>query len=272
MEPAAPPYPPIVIEEPLEPPLPWRTRMAQMAARLQTACLNLVYPPGCMVCRSAVTAPGTLCTDCWTQMRFIERPFCERLGTPFAQDLGPGLISPQAMANPPVYGRARAVALFEDGPARQLIHRLKYYDRMELARPMGHWMARAGADVLAGANVLVPVPLHRGRLLSRQFNQAAALAAVIARHSGVPGDPSLLARVKATRSQVGMSRTERANNLQGAFRVPEERKLWLTDRKVVLVDDVLTSGATANAAARALFRGGAASVDLLVFAQVVTEA
>ena len=272
MEPAAPPFAPIVIAEEAVQTLPLRTRLLQVATRLHRAALNLVYPPACMVCRTAVTAPGTLCSDCWTQMRFIERPYCERLGTPFAQDLGEGLISPDAMANPPVFGRARAVAQFEDGPARQLIHRLKYYDRMELASPMGHWMARAGVEVLQDAQVLVPVPLHRSRLLARQFNQAAALANVVARHSGVPCDPSLLARVKATRSQVGMSRTERANNLQGAFLVPEERKLWLTGRKLVLVDDVLTSGATANAAARALFRGGAGSVDLLVFAQVVTAA
>ena len=248
-----------------------RRRLTDAWLGLRAAALDLVFPPACMVCRAAVTSAGTLCSDCWTKMRFIERPYCERLGTPFEQDLGAGLISPQAMADPPVFGRARAVARFDDGPARQLVHRLKYYDRMELAAPLGRWMARAGAEILADAQVLVPVPLHRGRLLSRQFNQAAALAAVIARHSGVASDPSLLARVKATRPQVGMSRTERANNLQGAFRVPEDRKLWLAGRRVVLVDDVLTSGATANACARALFRGGAESVDLLVFAQVVTE-
>lgn len=272
MEPPAASFAPIALDDAPAPPPPLRARLAQGWRGLRAAALDLVYPPACIACRTAVTAPGTLCSGCWTQIRFIERPYCERLGTPFAQDLGPGLISPEAMANPPVFGRARAVALFEDGPARQLVHRLKYYDRTDLAAPLGRWMARAGAELLAGAQALVPVPLHRGRLLARQFNQAAALAAVIARRSGVPGDATLLARVKATRPQVGMSRSQRADNLQGAFRVPEERKLWLEGRRVVLVDDVLTSGATANAAARALFRGGAASVDLLVFAQVVTAA
>lgn len=272
METSAAPFAPVVLDDTPDPPQPLRVRLLRRWQHVRSAALNLVYPPACMVCRSTVTDAGTLCTDCWKAMRFIERPYCERLGTPFVQDLGAGLISPQAMADPPVFGRARAVALFEDGPARQLVHRLKYYDRLELAQPLGRWMARTGADLLGEAQVLVPVPLHRGRLLARQFNQAAALAAVIARHSGVPSDPALLARVKATRPQVGMSRTERANNLQGAFRVPEDRKLWLTGRRIVLVDDVLTSGATANAAARALFRGGAASVDLLVFAQVVTGA
>ena len=109
-------------------------------------------------------------------MRFIERPFCERLGTPFEQDLGEGLLSPQAMADPPVFRRARAVARFEDGPARRLVHRLKYSDRGDLARPLGAWMARAGAELIAEADVIVPVPLHPLRLWRRRFNQAAALA------------------------------------------------------------------------------------------------
>ena len=272
MEPAATPFAPIALDEPPTPPAPLRARLARAFHALRHAALDLIYPPACMVCRTAVTSPGTLCARCWTRMAFIERPYCERLGTPFEHDLGAGLISPQAMAGPPVYGRARAVAKFVDGPARQLVHGLKYYDRTELAAPMGRWMARAGADIIANANVLVPVPLHRNRLLSRQFNQAAALASAVSRHCGVPSDPSLLARVKATRPQFRMSRNERANNLQGALRVPEERKLWLEGRRIVLIDDVLTSGATANASARALFRGGAVSVDVLVFAMVVTEA
>jgi len=200
-------------------------------------------------------------------MRFIERPFCDRLGTPFEQDLGDDLLSSQAVANPPVFQRARAVARFEDGPARRLVHRLKYSDRGELARPMGAWMARAGADVLAEADAVTPAPLHRLRLWTRKFNQAAALAREVARRSGKSYEPELLERVKATRSQVGLTREQLADNMQGAFRAPAAARV--KGRRIVLVDDVLTSGATANAAARALLRAGAAQVDVVVFARVV---
>lgn len=212
-----------------------------------------------------------LCPDCWRSVRFIERPFCERLGTPFAVDLGAeGLVSPEAMANPPVFARARAVAHFDDGPVRQLVHRLKYGDRLELAQAMGRWMARAGDELLTEADVLVPVPLHRWRLAARCFNQAALLARAVSRSCGVPVATAALVRMKPTPSQVGLTRTQRALNVQGAFRVAAESELEVSGRAVVLVDDVLTSGATANAAARALLRGGARRVDLLVFARMVT--
>src|SRR5271169_683007 len=139
-------------------------RVGPFAARLARAALDTLYPPTCLACRAATDAHGALCPRCWSGMRFIERPFCERLGTPFEQDLGEGLLSPQAIANPPVFRRARAVARFEDGLARRLVHRLKYSDRGELAAPLGAWMARAGADVLADADAVVPMPLHALRL------------------------------------------------------------------------------------------------------------
>jgi ComF family protein len=245
-----------------------RSRLAAGLARLAGAALNALYPPTCLACRSATAVHGALCSRCWSAMRFIERPFCERLGIPFEQDLGEGLLSPQAMADPPVFRRARAVARFEDGPARTLTHRLKYSDRAELAAPMAQWMARAGADVLAEADLLVAVPLHPFKLWRRRFNQAAALAKEVARAAGKPCDLSALERVKLTKSQVGLSRTQRAENVQGAFRVAAGAAV--RGRKVVLIDDVLTSGATANAASRALLRAGASSIDVLVFARVVT--
>jgi ComF family protein len=203
-------------------------------------------------------------------VRFIERPYCERLGTPFAVDLGVTLLSPAAMADPPVFDRARAVARYDD-VARKLVHRLKYADRLDCAEALGTMMARAGAELTAEADVIVPVPLHRWRLWRRRFNQAMALARVVSRDSGVACEPFLLARVKRTHSQVGLTKTQRQENLQGAFKVPPDAKARLADKRVLLVDDVMTTGSTANAAARALLRGGAKAVDVLAFARVVGD-
>jgi ComF family protein len=249
------------------------TRDAPMQPRtalrgLARAALALVYPPSCAGCGGATMDPGALCPDCWSALRLIEAPLCPRYGTPLALDPGIGaLYSPRAIADPPVFERARAVALYDD-TARRMVHRLKYEDRLDLALAMGRMMAASGRELLAEADCVVPVPLHRWRLWRRRFNQAALLARPLARGAGLPYEPRVLARVRATRPQVGLSRAGRAENLQGAFRVPPERRGGLQGRRVLLVDDVTTTGATANAAARALMRGGAAAVDLLTFALV----
>jgi ComF family protein len=245
----------------------WRSRLRRGGREAWQAALGLLYPPTCIACQAATGEPHALCAECWSQIRFIERPFCERLGTPFAVDLGMPLLSPAAIAEPPVFERARAVARYDE-VARKLVHRLKYGDRLELARALGAMMARSGAELLAEAELIVPVPLHRWRLWWRRFNQAMALAAAVAKRSGRPCDPFVLARVKATKSQVGLSKAQRGENLQGAFRVPPEMKPRLQGKRVLLVDDVLTTGATANAASRALLRGGARAVDVLAFARV----
>lgn len=243
----------------------------RFAALLRSAggrLLDVLYPPACLVCREAVGSHGALCPACWGEMGFIERPFCERLGTPFDRDFGAGAISPGAAADPPVFQRARAVARYDSDEARSLAHRLKYYDRLELAEPLGRWMARAGAELLAEADLLVPIPLHRLRLVSRRFNQSAALARVVSRESAVPLETMALERVKPTPPQVGLSRSQRAANMQGAFRLRDEAAAIVQGRNIVLVDDVLTTGATVNAAARVLLRARAARVDVLVFARV----
>jgi ComF family protein len=249
--------------------------LIRLSALLRSAgdrLLDLVYPPVCLVCREAVATHGALCPACWGEMGFIERPYCERLGLPFDRDLGAGAISLSASADPPVFARARAVARYDSDKARSLTHRLKYYDRLELAEPLGRWMARAGAELLAEADLLVPIPLHRLRLASRRFNQSAALARVVSRESAVPVETAALERVKPTPPQVGLSRSQRAANMQGAFRLNPEKAAAIQGRNIVLVDDVLTTGATVNAAARVLLRAKAARVDVLVLARVVDAA
>ncbi len=242
-------------------------RMPGLVRRTGRMALDFLLPPLCLACTKPVSSPGAICPRCWTGMDFITRPYCERLGTPFETDLGAGILSLKAIAEPPVFGRARAVARY-DGTSRFLVHRLKYSDRLDLADAMGGLMARSGAEVLDGADVLVPVPLHVRRLLGRRFNQAGELAKAVARQSQVPVRCDVLVRRKPTRSQVGLSLTERARNVTGAFAVLENRRADVQGRRVVLVDDVMTTGSTLNAASRVLKRSGAASVDVLVFALV----
>jgi ComF family protein len=241
-------------------------RAANAARTFVRAALDIALPPLCAVCRAPVHGNG-LCAGCWSKLSFITRPYCERLGIPFIYDPGPGILSMEAIANPPAYQRARAAVRFDE-ISRALVHALKYGDRLDLTPMMGRWLALAGRDLLAEADALVPVPLHWRRNWARRFNQSGILAAAVSSQTGVPVAASALKRVKATVQQVGLSRSERAANIQGAFRVPAEGKAAIAGRRLVLVDDVLTSGATAEGCARALLRAGAANVDVLVFARV----
>ncbi len=233
--------------------------------------VDVVLPPQCLACRAPVSDMGTLCSGCWSRLKLIERPYCARLGVPFSYDLGAGALSAEAIADPPPFDRCRAVAVFDD-VARQLVHGLKYRDRLELARWMAGWMVRSGAEVLAEAELVVPVPLHRRRLWSRRFNQSALLARTVAERAGKVLGSSALARIRPTVQQVGLTADERDRNVRGAFRVPLEQKPMVAGRRVLLVDDVYTTGATVRAATRALLRAGATAVDVLIFARVVKNA
>jgi ComF family protein len=248
------------------------SRLHRFAAPFRAAfgaALDEALPPLCPACRELVGDNG-LCAACWSKLSLIAPPYCERLGIPFAYDPGPGVLSMQAIADPPAYTRARAAVRYDE-IARTLVHSLKYGDRLDLAPTAGRWMARAGRELLEDADALVPVPLHWRRLWARRFNQSALLAKTIAEIAGVPVAENALKRVKPTVQQVGLTQKERAGNVQGAFRVPAEGKAAVKGRRLVLVDDVLTSGATADACARTLLRAGARNVDVVVFARVVDE-
>jgi len=246
------------------------SRFGRIGGPLRTLlgqAVDLALPPLCPACREPVIGQA-LCADCWSKLNFITRPYCERLGTPFAYDPGPGILSMQAISEPSAYGRARAAVRYDD-VARTLVHAFKYGDRLDLAPTLGRWMARAGHELLDDADAIVPVPLHWRRLWARRFNQSAMLAETIARECGRPVAYDALKRVKATVQQVGLTWAQRVENVQGAFRVPAAGKAAIAGRKLDLVDDMLTIGAAAEGCARALLRAGAASVDVLSFAQVV---
>jgi ComF family protein len=229
--------------------------------------LDIALPTLCVSCREPVDGEG-VCAACWAKLSFIAPPYCPKLGIPFVYDPGPDMLSMEAIADPPAYARARAAVRFDE-VARTLVHALKYQDRTDLAPIMGRWMTRAGRELLEGADMLIPVPLHWRRAWHRRYNQSGALARVIADTSGVKLRGDLLARVRATAQQVGLSRAQRASNVQGAFEVSRDRRGEVAGRRIILIDDVLTSGATLDACARALLRAKAAQVDVLVFARVV---
>lgn len=247
-----------------------RPRFKARLRRAWSGLSDLVLPPVCLSCREPMTAHDTLCATCWSGIDFIRPPLCDRLGIPLPFANGDVSLSAAALADPPVYDQARAVAHYS-GLMRRLIHALKFHDRDDLTRLLSVWLLDAGRDILAQSELIVPVPLSRSRLLRRRFNQAARLGGEVSRRTGVPMDPLSLVRVRSTHSQVGLSRREREDNVRGAFAVQEDRRDRIEGRKIVLIDDVVTTGATVSAATRALRRAGADHVAVLSLALATGE-
>jgi ComF family protein len=228
--------------------------------------LDMLLPPHCAACDERVATAGQLCAACFTATSFIAEPCCDRCGVAFAvASLGP--ICQDCEAHTPLFHQARG-GLTYDAQGRRLILPLKHADRPELARVLAPHMARVGAALLSRAAVLVPVPLHRRRLFSRRYNQAVLLAAEISQMSGVPMSRDALVRTRATASLGDSTAAEREQEVAGAFAVRSGRESALAGRQVLLIDDVMTSGATANACAAALLQAGAKAVDVLVAARV----
>ncbi|MGE7369733.1 ComF family protein [Neorhizobium sp. NPDC001467] len=237
---------------------------------------DVVYPPVCAACGALTARHGALCPSCWQSVHFIEHPFCDVLGIPFAfnhetgiDSEGGRLVSAKAIAEPPRYDRLRAVAI-HDGVARKLVHGLKYRDRTELAIMMASWMQRAGGDHLLRCDGIVPVPLHWTRFASRKFNQSAELARHLSRLCDRPLLASTLKRVKRTSRQVGLSAKGRKDNVRAAFAIVPGHESDVFGKRLVLVDDVHTTGATVSAASALLKRAGATEVTVLTFALAIS--
>lgn len=246
-------------------------RLSQVMATVRPVFLriaDLVYPPICLGCGVMTGRHGAVCPSCWSGIRFIERPYCEALGIPFSYDPGQGMLSAQAIANPPVFDRLRAAAIFDD-TARSMVHGLKYRDRSDLVPTMAAWMRRAGGELLDGCDAIVPVPLHRTRFALRRYNQAAELARHVARQAGRTYLAGALVRTRRTRHQVGLTLRAREDNVRAAFAVPAGHEPDVAGKRLVLIDDVYTTGATVSAATRALKKAGAAEVSVLTFAMAL---
>lgn len=230
--------------------------------------LDVLLPPRCLACAAVVDVPGRLCGACWARADFIAAPYCQCCGLPFAFDEGADRHCGACLGQPPAFDAARA-ALRYNGVARSLVLGFKLGDRTHGAPAFAAWMRRSGADLLADADAVTPVPLHRWRLLSRRFNQSALLAREIAAGAGLAFEPDLLIRTRHTKSQGRLGRLGRFENVRGVFAVRPGRVA--AGRRIVLIDDVMTTGATVKACAQALKRAGAASVGVLTLARVVVE-
>ncbi|MBI1384169.1 MAG: ComF family protein [Rhizobiales bacterium] len=240
----------------------------RLVRRLFASALDLLVPPTCLACRAPLAVPGRVCGGCWSRIDFITAPRCDRLGIPLPFDVGPSAVSAAALAAPPIYDRARIVAAY-DGVMRDMVHAFKYGDRHDATDLFAGWLVRAAGDVIEPGDLVVPVPLDRWRLMERRYNQAALLAAALARATRCQYAPTLLERTRRTTSQVGLSASERVRNVAGAFRVARAWRAGLAGRRVLLVDDVVTTGATLDACARVLRRGGAASINVAALARVL---
>lgn len=252
---------------PAEVPPPRRSVLGWLSAQGR-AGLDMVLPHRCIGCGILLADQPGVCPRCWGSLTFLTEPQCSQCGVPFPFDPGEPTRCGACVRQPPPFERARA-ALVYDEHSRHLALNLKYHDAAETAGPLAAMMLRAGAALVRDADVVVAVPLHRRRIITRGFNQAAVLAHAIGRQTGLPVRASLLRRRNPTAPQGGLGRRQRFENVRGAFTVAGSARHRLDGHRVLLIDDVLTTGATVSAAASALLAGGAGAVDVLTIARVV---
>ena len=248
--------------------LPGKSRVNTHAVRRGLRGLaDLIWPQTSLITGREVPGPGVLEPKYWAKLKFLTGAMCVRCGVPFEIEVEPDQTCAACIAHPPVYNRARAALEYGD-VSRDITLALKHRGRRDGLPTLAGWMATAGAELLPEADMLIPVPLHYFRLVRRGFNQSAWLAAAISRRAGIPAYVDILHRRKHTPIQGGMSADARRRNVEGAFNIPGYRRRRINEKRILLIDDVLTTGATVQACARALKSGGAASIDVLTLTRV----
>ena len=237
---------------------------------LFTRALNAFFPPQCFCCAERVTTHGTLCLPCWEKIQFITSPLCGACGLPLPFAPQEGMLCGGCIEERPAYSAARTVFRFDDH-SKTLIHQLKFQDELYLAKTFAIWLARCGAELIARSDVIVPVPLHRKRLIERRYNQSALLAQALSKSTGLPCIVNAILKTQNTPAQSGLSRKEREANVKRAFAVNPKSLNVLRGKSVLLVDDVMTTGATAGACTKALMEAGANTVNVLTLARVARD-
>jgi ComF family protein len=245
-------------------------QVVHAARRVGSAILNAVLPPLCLSCAGAVGATGQLCATCWTKIVWLGTPLCTCCGMPFEFEAGTGddAFCGACLKQHPRFARARAVFRYDDA-SKGLVLSFKHADRTHGAPAYGRWLARAGAALIGDCDLIAPVPLHWTRLAWRRYNQAALLAVAVARETGRVLVPDLLVRSRRTVIQGQLGRGARRRNVRGAFRLNPRYLAEIREKRILLIDDVFTTGATAEECARVLLKGGAVAVDVLTLARVV---
>jgi ComF family protein len=232
--------------------------------------LDVVLPPRCPVTGELVGIQGTLHPAFWTTLNFIHAPMCACCSVPFAHEATENMLCANCLHQPPLYHAMRCVWRYDDASAA-LILKFKHADALHLTPLLGGFLSRSGAEILQGADLLLPVPLHRWRLLKRKYNQAGLLAKFIARENNIPCAQHLLRRRRATESQGSKTRVERHENLRDAFHILPKHIPAIAGKNIVLIDDVYTSGATIGECTKLLLAKGAAQVDVLCLARIVHD-
>lgn len=230
--------------------------------------LDFLLPPLCFGCGCEVEVQGGLCPSCWAELRFITNPYCASCGLPFAHDMPEGVLCASCHSKKPRFEAARA-AIAYDSQSRPLVLAFKHGGRTEGLKTMAKWLKSAAGDFLDEVDLIVPVPIHRVRLLTRTFNQSALMTSALADLTGLAADPFILEKIRNTKSQGGLSRLQREQNVRAAFRVAPGRAQEIRGKTLLLVDDVLTTGATVENCTLALQKAGARSIYVLTLARVV---
>jgi ComF family protein len=235
---------------------------------MKTRLLNIFFPPQCLNCDIRVPTHGTLCIPCWQKIQFISEPMCHCCGFPFEYDIGNEALCGACLFERPSYAHARAAFRYDEHSSK-LVTRFKYSDHTHLARVYSVWLAKAAGELLAQSDIIIPVPLHYFRFVHRRFNQSALLAHALSKKTNIKHRPDIIKRKRNTASQTGLTRSQREKNVKGAFSISERGKRIIKGKKILLVDDVMTTGSTIEQCAKSLIKAGAMQVNVLTLARTV---